>query len=86
MFYISRYRRSGQTSIQIWHWFVKGCKRWTKAVACYGPYEPSEEVGRWYARCPPTFILPPKPRTTKFIRPRGCPPDSARGRHWSRKS
>ncbi len=75
---------SGQTSIRIWRWFVKGCKYWAKAIASYGPYEPSGEVGRWYERCPPTYLHLKRPRVMKVIMRSGCPPDSSRGRHWIR--
>ncbi len=75
-----------QTSIRIWYWFVKGCKCWAKVVVSYGTYAPSSTVGRWYTRRPPVYMQPMNPHTTKFIRPRGCPPDSARGRHWNRKA
>ncbi|KKN38484.1 hypothetical protein LCGC14_0752880 [marine sediment metagenome] len=85
MFCINRYRRSGQTSISIHRWFVKGCKRWFRVTAHYGPYEPSEQVGLFYKRQPAVHVRPSNPCVAKVIRPVGCPPDSSRGRHWKRR-
>lgn len=85
MFYISRYRRSGQTSISIQSWFVKGCKRWFRVTAHYGPYEPSQQVGLFYKRQPAVYVQPVNPYVSKQVRVSGCPPDSTRGRHWDRR-
>ena len=84
MFIISRYRRSGQTSISIYRWFVKGCKRWFRVTASYGPYEPSEQVGLFYKRQPAVHVRPTVQYIVRTIRRTGCPPDTTRGRHWKR--